>query len=253
MNQGAQGNGPGRVAAVIPAAGAGVRMGADRPKQFLQLDGRPILEVTLEAFERCPVIGQVLVVVPGEAVAACEARILGRSDFTKVRRILAGGPRRQDSVRMGVEACPAGCRLVVVHDGVRPLVRPELIERTVVEAGRCGAAVAALPATETVKEVLEGNRVYRTLDRGSLWMVQTPQTFCLKDLLEAHRRAEAEGWDEAPDDASLLERLGRPVRVVLGEEDNIKVTTPHDLAVAGFLLKRHRQGHKERRTGSDPG
>lgn len=253
MNQAGQDAEPGRVAAVIPAAGAGVRMGADRPKQFLQLDGRPVLEVTLEVFQRCRVIDVVLVVVPGEAVAACERRILGRGDLTKVRRVLAGGARRQDSVRMGVEACPAGCRLVVVHDGVRPLVRPELIERTVAEAGRHGAAVAALPAKETVKEVLEGTRVSRTLDRGSLWLVQTPQAFCPKDLLEAHRRAEAEGWDEAPDDGFLLERLGRPVHVVPGEEDNIKVTTPHDLAVAGFLLKRRRQGHSEWGAGSDPG
>lgn len=237
-----RGEGPkaGSAAAVIPAAGAGIRMGAGRPKQFLLLNGRPILAVTLEAFERCPVIEAVVLVVPGDAVSACEREFLEGRSPTKVLRVVAGGARRQDSVRLGVEACPPGCDLVVVHDGVRPLVRADLIERTVDAAREHGAAVAALPARETVKQVRDGAWVERTLERQSLWLVQTPQAFLRADLLAAHQRALDEGWEEMPDDASLVERAGHPVRVVDGAEDNIKVTTPNDLEVAGFLLGRRR-------------
>lgn len=229
---------PGSAVAVIPAAGAGVRMGAERPKQFLLLSGRSILSVTLEAFERCPVIETVVLVAPKEAVSACEREIVMGGGLTKVSRVVPGGARRQDSVRLGVEACPSGCDLVVVHDGVRPLVREDLIERILVAARAHGAAVAALPARETVKQVREGAWVERTLDRRGLWMVQTPQAFFRSDLLAAHRKALEEDWEELPDDASLVERIGVPVRVVEGAEDNIKVTTPNDLALARFLLER---------------
>lgn len=229
---------------MIPAAGAGVRMGAGRPKQFLLLDGRPILAVTLDAFERCRAIETVVVVVPGEAVSSCEEEIVRRYGLRKVGRVVAGGARRQDSVRLGVEACPEDCDLVVVHDGVRPLVRPELIERTAAAALKHGAAVAALPARETVKQVRDGVWVERTLDRGKLCLIQTPQAFLRADLLEAHRRAVQEGWEEMPDDASLLERSGLAVRVVEGAQDNIKVTTPGDLDVARFLLVGERGGFR---------
>ena len=237
-----RGEGPkaGSAAAVIPAAGAGIRMGAEGPKQFLLLNGRPILAVTLEAFERCPVIETVVLVVPGDAVSACEREFLEGRSPTKVRRVVPGGARRQDSVRLGVEACPPESDLVVVHDGVRPLVRADLIERTVDAAREHGAAVAALPARETVKQVRDGAWVERTLERQSLWLVQTPQAFLRADLLAAHQRALDEGWEEMPDDASLVERAGHPVRVVDGAEDNIKVTTPNDLEVARFLLGRRR-------------
>lgn len=242
MEKRAQAPKSGIVAAVIPAAGAGIRMEADRPKQFLYLDHRPILAVTLEAFEHCPVIEAVFLVVPGEDVSACEQDIVRRHGLTKVQRVLPGGERRQDSVRLGVEACPMACDFVVVHDGVRPLVQPGLIQRTVAEAREYGAAVAALPARETVKEVSNGAWVERTLARENLWLVQTPQTFRRSDLLHAHHRAMDGGWGEVPDDASLLERLGLPVRIVQGAEDNIKVTTPNDLAVARFLLERRKSG-----------
>jgi 2-C-methyl-D-erythritol 4-phosphate cytidylyltransferase len=218
-------------------------MGAGRPKQFLLLGGKPMLAVTLEAFERCPVIETVVLVVPEEAVSAC-GELVAKQGLTKVDRVVPGGGRRQDSVRLGVEACPADCDLVVVHDGVRPLVQPDLIERTAAAALEHGAAVAALPARETVKQVRDGTWVEGTLDRRRLYLIQTPQAFLRTDLLEAHRRAVQEGWEEMPDDACLLERAGLAVRVVEGAEDNIKVTTPDDLQVARFLLQRHRGGDR---------
>lgn len=229
-------------AAVIPAAGAGVRMGADRPKQFLTIEGKPLLALTLEAFEQCGAVAAVVLVVPEDAVEDCELEMVRGLGFTKVRQVVPGGARRQDSVRQGVEACPDACDVVVVHDGVRPLVRPELIERAVFGAREHGAVVAALPAKETVKEVASDGRVRRTLDRGSLWLVQTPQAFRRLDLLEAHRTALQEGWGEMSDDALLLETAGLPVHVIRGAEDNIKVTTPHDLMMARYLLARRSDG-----------
>jgi 2-C-methyl-D-erythritol 4-phosphate cytidylyltransferase len=230
----------GRVVAVIPAAGAGIRMGAGLPKQFLSLGGKAVLALTLEAFERCSAIRTVVLVVPAEQVGYCGREIVCGHGLKKVRRIVAGGARRQDSVRYGLEACPKECDIVVVHDGVRPLVRPVLIQRVVAEARKHGAAIAALPARETVKEILPGGWVGRTLDRSKIWMVQTPQAFRLKDLTEAHKRAVEQGWEEMPDDAAMLERSGVPVRVIEGAEDNIKVTTPNDLDVALFMLDRQR-------------
>lgn len=224
------------VAAVIPAAGAGIRMGADRPKQFLAIGGTSILALTLDVFERCEAVRTVVLVVPPEELACCEREVVCGHGLTKVRRIVPGGARRQDSVRCGLEACPPECDIVVVHDGVRPLVRTGLIERIVAEARLHGAAIAALPARETVKEVLEGGWVGRTLDRRKLWMIQTPQAFRFPALIEVHKRAMEQGWGEMSDDAMMLERCGIPVQVIEGAEDNIKVTTPNDLEVARFFL-----------------
>lgn len=229
------------VAAVIPSAGAGIRMGAGRPKQFLSLRGKPVLGLTLEAFERCGAVGTVILVAPAEDLDYCARDIVVRYGLSKVKRIVSGGARRQDSVRLGLEACPPDCHIVVVHDGVRPLVRPGLIERVVAEALDYGAAVAALPVKETLKEALETGFIGKTLDRRRLRMIQTPQAFRFRELVKAHRTAHEQGWDEMSDDALMLERLGLPVRLVEGAEDNIKVTTPNDLEVAGFLLERRRE------------
>ncbi len=241
------------VAAVIPAAGAGIRMGADRPKQFLAIGGRSILALTLDVFERCEAVQTVVLVVPPEELAYCEREVVCAHGLTKVRRIVPGGARRQDSVRCGLEACPPECDIVVVHDGVRPLVRTGLIEKIVAEARLHGAAIAALPARETIKEVLEGGWVGRTLDRRKLWMIQTPQAFRFLSLLEVHKRAMEHGWEEMSDDAVMLERCGIPVQVIEGAEDNIKVTTPNDLEVARFFLgvRRGEDPFLEARPGSE--
>jgi 2-C-methyl-D-erythritol 4-phosphate cytidylyltransferase len=214
------------VAAVIPAAGAGIRMRGDRPKQFLELDGKPLLVHTLTVFEQSKAVGFVVLVVPEDTVDFCKTEIVARFALSKVRWVVPGGARRQDSVRLGVEACAKDCDILIVHDGVRPLIESPLIER------------AVDGATETIKEVDADGLVRHTPDRGRLWRVQTPQAFRTKDLLEAHRKAFQEGWEEMSDDALLLERTGVPVRVIRGEEENIKVTTPHDLEIARLLLKR---------------
>lgn len=223
--------------AVIPAAGAGLRMGGDRAKQFLDLDGRPLLAVTLQQFQQCGAIRRVILVVPEAEVDPCREEIVGKYGFTKVEQVLAGGSRRQDSVRIGIEASKGKEELVLIHDGVRPLIEPDLIERVVAAAKTHGAVITALPAKETVKEVDDRGIIRETRDRNRIWLAQTPQVFRYEDILSAHQKAAREGWEDATDDAFLLERMGIPVKIIEGLEDNIKVTTPHDLELARALLR----------------
>lgn len=229
-----------KTAAIIPAGGAGVRMGSDLAKQFLDFNGKPLLAETLEKFETCRAVDRVIVVAPPGWVDFCRNEVVVAYGLSKVEKVVEGGVRRQDSVRHGVEALGGHCELVVIHDGVRPCVDPNLIERAVAAARTARAVITALPAKETVKEIDEDGQVSKTHDRRRIWLVQTPQVFRYRDLLAGHRRALAEHWGEVTDDASLMEKMGIPVRVVEGSEDNIKVTTPHDLELAKFLLKRKR-------------
>lgn len=225
-----------RVVALIPAAGRGKRMGESIPKAFLPLGGVPLLARTLQKFEACPQIDEILPLVPGEEILHCQKEIVERFGLRKVSGILAGGAERQDSVFAGLTAIQGKADWVVIHDGARPLVTVELIERILAAAKEWKAAVAALPAWETVKEVSEDGEVRRTLDRRSLWIIQTPQSFEYRLLFGAYEKAREEGF-LGTDDASLVERLGVPVRVVEGEKWNLKITTPKDLALAEALLK----------------
>ncbi len=229
-----------KTVAVVTAAGAGVRMGAEVAKQFLDLDGKPLLAFTLERFQQCPEIDAGIVVVPSDAVKFCEREIVDHYRLTKVRKVVAGGARRQDSVRIGIEASEGHYGLVVIHDGVRPFVNGELIGRAVTAASQYRAVITGLPAKETVKQVGEDRLVQRTCDRSHIWLVQTPQVFRYEDILIAHRRARQEGWEHVTDDALLMERMGIPVKVIEGSEENIKITTPHDLDLARFLLAREK-------------
>lgn len=244
-----------RTVAVIPAAGAGVRMGTGLAKQFLELEGRPLLAVTLENFEKCAAVDGIVLVVPADRVAHCEEQIVGPYGLSKVKAVVAGGKRRQDSVRRGLEATGGEFDLVLIHDGVRPFVHPEFIARIIHAAHQRRAVIPVLPLKETVKEIEEGDRVVRTLERKALRLVQTPQAFRYDDLVMAHRRAAGENWEEMTDDALLLERLGIPITVVEGSEENIKVTTPYDLELARFILRSgiafaHR--HKREQAGPCP-
>jgi len=216
---------------VVVAAGASRRLGGSLPKPFLRIGGRTLLRHVLDSFDAARSITAVVVVAPIDLLE--RARRLARG-ARKVVAVVGGGRRRQDSVQAGLAALPRGIRTVAIHDAARPLVTAGLIDRTVASAVRHGAALAAAPIVDTVKEVVRG-RVVGTLDRSRLWRAETPQA-CRRAWLEsAFARAEQEGW-EVTDDASLLEAAGRVVRVVPSDMPNFKVTTPADLDVARRLV-----------------
>lgn len=234
-----------RVVALVPAAGRGERMrralrarGGEAPaprKLFLPLAGRPVLQWTLEALQRSPAVEALWVAAPPGETAALEAT-LAAWGLNPVH-VVEGGASRQESVRRLLEALPESVEWVVVHDGARPLVAPELVERVLAAALREGAAACGLPVHETVKRVDGTGLVVETVDREGLWTIQTPQAFRRDLLVQAHRQALADGAS-GTDDAALVERLGRPVRVVPGHPANLKVTTPDDLVRAEAWLQR---------------
>jgi len=228
-----------KTVAIIPAAGAGLRMREHRAKQFLDLHGKPLLGLTLERFQVCQVVDSIILVVPSQEEEYCQKEIIDRYHLTKVEKVIPGGERRQDSVRLGLEASGGDYGLVLIHDGVRPFVDSSLIERVVTIAQKDRAVITALPAKETVKKVDRDCMVIKTYDRQQMWLVQTPQVFRYADIMMAHQRALSEGWEDVTDDALLMEKMGIPVKVVQGLEHNIKVTTPHDLELARFLLKKY--------------
>ena len=225
-----------KTVAIIPAAGSGIRMGSDQVKQFMELGGRPLLAVTLKPFHDCQKVDAIVLVVPLRDVDYCRKEIVEKFGLEKVKKIVSGGKRRQDSVRLGIEAAGENYGLVLIHDGVRPAIDEALIERVIEKARTHGAVITALPAKETVKEINSRGEVVKTYARQQVWLVQTPQAFRYGDIAAAHQKALHEDWGEATDDSVLIERLGIPVTVVEGSEKNVKITTPYDLELARFLL-----------------
>lgn len=223
-----------RTAAVIVAAGSGARFGG--PKQFALLGGRPLVEWSCAAFQAHPRVEDIILVLPETAAGAEYLR-----RFPKIRAVAAGGPRRQDSVAAGVSRLDERrTGVILVHDGARPLVSAGLIDRVIEAAEKRGAAVPAVPCRDTLKEI-DGGRVVRTLDRGRLGHVQTPQGFASALLRRALAAASAEGIS-GTDEAALVERLGEEVAVVSGDPENIKITTPLDLIAAEAIRHENRIG-----------
>jgi len=229
---------PNQVIAIIPAAGIGGRMSSDQAKQFIDLCGKPILAVTLNHFQKCSLVDKIVVVVSEDDVDYCNREIVDRYQQSKVCMVVAGGKRRQDSVRKGLESVGDLCKWVLIHDGVRPLVTAELIEKVIKAAKKFRAVITGLPVKETVKELDDQGMVLQSVHRSHLWLIQTPQIFQFEDINLAHQKAIQDGWEEATDDAFLIEKMGIPVKIIEGEENNIKITTPRDLDIARFLMSK---------------
>ena len=217
-------------AAIVLAAGESRRMGRD--KTLLPIAGRPLLAHTLAAFEACDAVDQVVVVL---AASNAPDVLPLLADFPKVVRTCMGGRRRQDSVRSGLHTL-ATREWVVVHDGARPLVTPELIVAGLEAARESGAAAAALPVQETLKETDGQGIVRRTVPREGLWAVQTPQVFRYDLLLRAHNAA----LGDVTDDCALVEQIGGRVRLYPGTRANLQVTTPEDVAIVEALVRARR-------------
>lgn len=233
-----------RTIALIPAAGMGKRMGASINKQYLQLNGLPIVARTLSVFEMSPLIDAIYLVIPQDEIPYCREHVVEACGFRKIVAIVAGGNERQNSVMNGLNAMRPDCNeddIVLIHDGVRPLVTEELLAQSIDTARQHDGALIAVPVKDTIKTV-QDSIVITTPDRETLWQAQTPQTFRFGIIYHAHHRAETDGFT-GTDDSSLVERLGGKVWIVRGDYRNIKITTPEDLILAeAFLLSRHKEG-----------
>lgn len=221
-----------KVSAIIVAAGSGKRMKSSIPKQFLLLEGKPVLWWTLSVFEECEIIEEIVLVANRRGISFLE-------DFRKIKKVVVGGERRQDSSLNGLCAVGNETEIVIFHDGVRPFVRKQTILNCVREAKKTGAAICALRPKETVKVGVKGNLVGKTLDRQNLWLVQTPQAFKIDLIKKGFANAKEKGL-LVTDEAMLIEELGHPVKIVEGDWENIKITTPDDLILAKAILKRRK-------------
>lgn len=221
---------------VIPAAGQGKRMKLSHNKQFLDLEGKPVIVHTLNTFQQDDWCSEIIVVGnPLEIDRLSE--IIKKYSITKVTKVIPGGKERQNSVFNGLKAVQTNTT-VLIHDGARPFVSQEKIHQLVIEAEVNGGAVLAVPMKDTVKKA-EGRRVLQTVDRSCLWSVQTPQAFKLSVILQAHKRAEDSGYI-GTDDASLLERYEGNVSIVEGDYYNIKLTTQEDIVFAKAIIEKKR-------------
>ena len=221
-----------KVVAIIVAAGEGQRMGGI-DKMFASINGRPALARVLDAFQGCKKIDQIVVVMGAKNIEACR-KLVKSEGWSKVKDIVPGGKRRQDSVAEGLKRVK-DADWIVIHDGARPLVTSDLIERGLAAAKETGAAVAAVPVTDTIKTVKDDEIVDKTLSRQNLRAIQTPQVFRADIIKKAYQNATG----DVTDDAALVEKAGYKVKLYMGSYANIKITTPDDLAVAEALLKNH--------------
>jgi len=244
-----------KAAAIIVAAGTGSRMGTQSvPKQFLKVEGVPILSYTLRRFEFCPAIDSIVIVVRAEDRARCE-RLIAESGVDKIEAIVEGGKERQDSVFHGLSRVNPQTDVVLIHDAVRMFVTEEILVTSIQYARKYGASVTAVPVKDTIKRVTactSGSHdrddfardddvfVSETLDREALWHSQTPQTFQYNLIFDIHKKARELGI-HGTDDAMLTEYFGHPVKIVSGSYRNIKITTPDDLLIAEAFLRDERK------------
>jgi len=226
--------------AIIVAAGVGARMTSDTPKQYFLLNGRPILYYTIKNFVKAKLVSEIVLVISkefmdSELLHACIP--LGNSSPIK---IVAGGKKRQDSVYNGLKSIDEICNIVVVHDGVRPFIDPEKIDETIKMCSEYDGVVVATPAIDTLKEV-NNSLIVKTLNRASIWQIQTPQTFRREVLEHAFQKAYKDDFI-GTDEASLVERLGMQIGVLIGNHKNIKITTQEDISIAEVLINVDNQG-----------
>ena len=221
--------------AVIVAAGKGRRMGTEISKQFLPLCGKEILAHTVEKFEKAACIRDIILVTGGDALQDVW-QMVQEYGWKKIISVTEGGKERQDSVFLGLQQVPQDTEIVLIHDGVRPFVTEEILERSIAASKETGGCVAGVPAKDTIKVCDAEGFAIATPDRSTLRQIQTPQTFRRKEILAAYEKAKADGF-LGTDDASVAEHSGFPVRVIMGSYSNIKITTKEDLLIGAAFLK----------------
>ncbi len=226
--------------AIIPAAGKGIRMGTEIQKQFLQLADKEVIIHTLEKFENCEVIDEIIVVTGEEMIPYMES-LIQTYQLKKVVKIIKGGKERQDSVYQGLKNVNEKSDIIVIHDGVRPFILESDMIKTIEGAKESGACILGVPSKDTMKVCSKNQEVVHTPSRDTLWAVQTPQTFRKDILLRGFNKAYRDDF-VGTDESTLVERLGIRVKVATGSYDNIKITTKEDLFLAEALLKRKQEG-----------
>lgn len=226
--------------AVILAAGLGKRMQAGHNKQFIEICGQSVLTHTLTVFAQIPEIAKIVLVVRAGEEDTCRNMI---PEIAESKTVLAiGGKERQDSVHNGIRAITWECEYILIHDGARPLVTEEIIRRTLLAAQNSGAAICAVPVKDTIKQADSDGNVLATIPRESLWAVQTPQVFRADLIRRAYENAYVHNH-YGTDDASLVEYLGEEIKIVTGDYENIKITTPEDIPTAEQILQKRQQTH----------
>src|SRR6266568_2656288 len=224
--------------AIIPAAGVGIRMGGETPKQFLSLEGVPVFIHTLRKFVSSDAVDEVFLCLRSEDMERASVDI-GRERFANPVRLIAGGHSRQETVARGLAQAPEAAEVIVVHDAVRPFVEEENIRQVIEAARKHGAAILGIPSVDTVKQV-ERQLILGTIPRERVVLAQTPQAFRAGLLIDAFARAQADGFNGS-DESSLVERLGHPVTVLMGSDKNIKITKPSDLPLARLYIAQERE------------
>ncbi len=221
---------------VIVAAGKGTRLQSELPKPFLSVAGRPILVHTLRRFTPIEMVRRIVVVVAAEREALCRELLHTHGPWPQPITVIHGGAERQDSVRNGLATLETQCEIVVIHDAARPFISVEAIQRSIDAAAETGSEVVATPVRDTIKRADAQHTIRETVSRHDLWLAQTPQTFQVGVIRAAHQWAKQHGI-VGTDDATLVEQMGRPVRIVPGDALNFKITTPDDLALAQAVLQ----------------
>jgi 2-C-methyl-D-erythritol 4-phosphate cytidylyltransferase len=224
-----------KVVAIIVAAGSGKRMGRSTKKQFLSIGSKPILAYTLDVFDSINRVDRIILVIPRGWKRYCQKEIIEKYRYRKEIEIISGGARRQDSVACGLALVSSDYEIVIIHDGVRPFVTRRMVIESIVRARKFGACVVAVPVSDTVKMVNSKGVIDRTLPREYLWRVQTPQTFRFSLIKKAYAKALKDKF-YGTDDAQLVEKMNKPVKVISGDYHNIKITTKEDLILAETLL-----------------
>jgi 2-C-methyl-D-erythritol 4-phosphate cytidylyltransferase len=232
-------------AAIITAAGKGTRLKSDISKQFLNIYGKPILAHSISAFQNSSNIKEIYITLPKNYLSFCKREIIEKYNFSKVKKLIIGGNTRQESVYNALHALPSSCKIVSIHDGVRPLITTEEIDlllKSLIKLNNKDKSIEgiimAAPAYETVKKINEDKSIDKTIARSLVCMAQTPQTFFFDRILDAYRKALQDNFI-GTDDASLIERLGYKVMVVMGRHENIKITTAMDLFLAELIMRKN--------------
>ena len=225
-----------KTSAIITAAGYGRRMGKGRKKQFLLLAKVPIIVHTLQIFQNSASINEIILVVPDDGIDYCKQQIVNSYKLTKVKKIVSGGEKRQESVFNGLKSISQETNIVVVHDGVRPFLSKAILENSIKKAKEKGSVVVAIPVKDTLMKISDQGMITEDRDRCSIWRIQTPQVFKKEILISAFEKARKDNF-YGTDESTLVTRLGIPVYVVNGSELNIKITTPEDIVLGESILK----------------